>query len=376
MWWLALKAMLADRGKLLTTVLGITFSVVLVNLQGGLFLGLMQKATLLIDYGQADIWVGHRHMNNVDITTLIPERWIDRIRKLDGVERADRYLVTGGYMSLPDGRHEQVLIVGAEPASLLGNPVAMAEGTPEEVRHPEGVLIDVYEAEKLGNLRIGDVREINNHRARVVGMTRGVVGFTNTPYVFTTLERARHNYATGVNSGQCSYYLVKAKPGTDVQALCASIHREVPDLDVYDKAGYGRVCMMYWMTRTGIGISFGLAAILGLLVGLAVVAQTLYASVNERLKEFGTLKALGADERAVGQFLLSQALASAVLGTAIGLGLSVLIGSAISNPKAPVLLTWQVAAISAGLVVLVCLVAAWLPYWRIRKIDPASVLRS
>jgi putative ABC transport system permease protein len=376
MWWLAIKAMVADRGKMITTVLGITFSVVLVNLQGGLFLGLLQKSTLLIDYGQADIWVGHRHMNNVDINTFIPERWIDRIRKLDGVERADRYLVTTAYMSLPDGRHEGVLVVGAERASLLGNPVAMSEGAPEDVRQPDGILVDVYEAEKLGNLRVGDVREINNHRARVVGMTRGVVGFTNTPYVFTTLERARHDYGSGIGPGQCSYFLVKAKPGTDIQALCADIRREVPDLDVYDKAGYGRVCMEFWLTRTGIGISFGLAAFLGLLVGLAVVAQTLYASVNERLKEFGTLKAIGADDLAVGRFLLSQATACAILGIVLGLACAHGIGSAINNPKAPVLLTWQVAAVSAGLVLLVCLGAAWLPYWRIRNIDPAGVLRS
>jgi len=35
-----------------------------------------------------------------------------------------------------------------------------------------------------------------------------------------------------------------------------------------------------------------------------------------------------------------------------------------------------VAIGSVGLIVLVCLLAAWLPYWRIRRIDPASVLRS
>jgi putative ABC transport system permease protein len=66
--------------------------------------------------------------------------------------------------------------------------------------------------------------------------------------------------------------------------------------------------MEYWLTRTGIGISFGLAAILGLLVGLAIVAQTLYASVKERIKEFATLKAMGADNRCIGRFLVSQAL--------------------------------------------------------------------
>src|SRR5690242_6493309 len=128
MWLLAIKAMLADRGKLLTSLLGIAFSVVLVNLQGGLLLGLIQKASLLVDYGQADIWVGHQHMTNVDMGTFIPERWIYRIRGIEGVERAEPYLVAFGQAKMPDGSSENVLLVGCEPASLLGNAWAMADG--------------------------------------------------------------------------------------------------------------------------------------------------------------------------------------------------------------------------------------------------------
>ena len=88
MWLLAIKSMLADRSKLVTALLGVAFSVVLINLQGGLLLGMLQKASLLVDYGQADIWVGHRHMQNVDIGSFIPERWIHRSRGVPGVERA------------------------------------------------------------------------------------------------------------------------------------------------------------------------------------------------------------------------------------------------------------------------------------------------
>src|SRR5215510_5735074 len=111
MWLLAIKAMLADRGKLLTSLLGVAFSVVLVNLQGGLLLGLIRKASLLVDYGEADIWVGHRHMSNVDMGTFIPERWVHRIRSVEGVERADPYIVMYGQASMPDGRHENVIVV-------------------------------------------------------------------------------------------------------------------------------------------------------------------------------------------------------------------------------------------------------------------------
>src|SRR6185295_18329328 len=124
MWRLAILAMLADRGKFATCLLGVAFAVVLVNLQGGLLLGLIQKASLLVDHGGADIWVGHRHMNNVDMGGFVPERWVQRLRKIDGVERVDPYIVMFGQAKMPTGKFENVLVVGCEPSSLLGGPWA------------------------------------------------------------------------------------------------------------------------------------------------------------------------------------------------------------------------------------------------------------
>jgi putative ABC transport system permease protein len=150
----------------------------------------------------------------------------------------------------------------------------------------------------------------------------------------------------------------------------------MPELDVYDRLTYGLMCMEYWLTRTGIGISFGLAAFLGLLVGLAVLAQTLYASVTERVKELGTLKALGADDRSVSRFLLAQALGNALLGGAVGIVASVVLACLVSTERAPALLSWDVALASVAVTAVVCLAAALVPYRRIRNIDPSSVLRS
>ena len=369
--------MLADRGKLLTSLLGVVFSVVLVNLQGGLLLGMIQKASLLIDYGHADIWVGHRHTTSVDMGMFIPERWILRIRAIEGVERAEPYVVMFGQMTMPDGKFENVVVVGSESASLMGNAWVMAEGDPRAVRNPDGILVDVYDSSRLGRCRIGDIREINGSRAQIVGMTKGIVSFTTNPYIFTTLERARSKFGgtMGIGPDQCSYFLVRARPGVDVPALCARIRARVPDLDVYDRRAYSKICMAFWLTRTGIGISFGLAAFLGLLVGLAVVAQTLYATVTERIREFGTLKAIGGDDACIAHFLLAQALGIAGIGAVAGLVASVGIQHVMSSPRAPVVLTVPVAVLSVILTVVVCLVAAWLPYVRIRRIDPASVLR-
>ncbi len=161
----------------------------------------------------------------------------------------------------------------------------------------------------------------------------------------------------------------------DVPALAARIRRCVPQLDVYDKPTYSRLCMEYWLTRTGMGISFGLATLLGLCVGLSMVAQALYATVTERVKEFATLKALGATEGCIARFLAAQVLGSAGLGSALGLLGAWLLGRTLSTPRAPLVLTGWAMAGSTVLITLVCLLAAWLPYGKIRRIDPASVLR-
>jgi len=204
-------------------------------------------------------------------------------------------------------------------------------------------------------------------------MTDGIVGFSTNPYFFTTLERARQYL--DAPSGHCSYFLVKARPGTNVRALAAQIRERVPELDVCERSEYSWKCIEFWLTRTGIGMSFGLATVLGLLVGLAVVAQTLYASITERIKEFGTLKALGADDRCIAHFVMAQALGTATFGILIGLGGAIVIALAIDSPRAPVVLTLRGALVSVCLVTGVCLVGAWAPLRRVRRIDPASVLR-
>ena len=373
---LAFKAIWGDRSKLITVLVGVAFAMVLINLQAGLLLGLLRKASILVDHGNADIWVGHQHMDNADIGGFIPERWVERLRGISEVERADAYIVMFGRATLPNGRVEMVAIVGCDPASLTGNAWSMAQGDARAIRGPNAVLVDALDVRKLGNVRVGDTIEINGRRAKIAGLTDGIVGFTTNPFVFTTLERARRDYTVGIPVGYCSYFLVKAKPGTDVDALCRKIRERVPELDVYSRDRFGMSCMKYWLTRTGIGMSFGLAALLGLLVGVAVVAQTLYGSVTERLREFATLKALGASEGSLLYFLMAQASGLAITGAVLGLLSSWLLACLLSTPRAAIILTWEAAAASTLIVVGVCLLAAWLPYRRLRAVDPASILRS
>jgi len=371
---IALKTLVADRGKLFTALLGVIFSVVLVSIQGGLYVGLVNKAATLVDHGEADIWVGHKKIHNVDLPSDIPCHWIHEVRAIPGVHRAEPYSIAVGEMRLPSGGFEYCCVVGVEPTKLLGNAWNLIEGSPQSILRTDGIFIDESEQAKLENPRLGDLREIGGRRARVVGKTRGIAGFLVMPYVFTTLDRASEflNKPRQV----CSYYLVQLEPGADPAAVCAAIRKRLPELDAYPRDVYSRITANYWITRTGLGISFGAATLLGLLVGLIMVAQTLYALVLDRLVEFGALKAMGATERQAFSILFVQALFMAVVGSLIGLAIVASVQRFANTPKAPIIIPSWMSLGSCLLVTVICLVAAILPYARIRRLDPMMVLQS
>lgn len=368
----ALKTLLCDRGKLLTGLAGVVFSLVLVSVQGGLYLGLMRKASVLIDHCAADLWVGHPKVDNVDLAREIPELWLNRLRGIAGVEAVEPYLVGKGTASLAGGRMEDVWIIGSEPASMLGAAWGFVEGSRDDLKRPDGVSFDEVDGEKLGNPRVGDWLEVNGRRARIVARTRGITGFITMPYLFTTFETARRMAHT--TPGACSFILLKLEAGKNRDHVLDAVRRRVPQAAVYTPRQFARISQDYWMKRTGIGVSFGASTALGLLVGLMMVGQSLYALALDHLDEYATLKALGAEDRHVCGVIFIQSLAIAAAGSLAGLAIVAAIRKFWNSPLAPVEIPLSLMGLAVALVVAICLAASLLPFVRIRRLDPALVL--
>ena len=64
---------------------GVAFAVTLVLVQVGLFMGLLDKATVTIQNASADIWVTSRETPNVDFAHTFPETTVLRVRGVPGV---------------------------------------------------------------------------------------------------------------------------------------------------------------------------------------------------------------------------------------------------------------------------------------------------
>lgn len=346
---------------------------VLANVQGGLFLGLIGKASILIDRGQADIWVGYKGMHNVDFPHDIPKRWLDRVRGIDGVERAIPLSIGFSDMTLPDGSFESVVVIGVERDEMMGRFWDTPGASCPEITQDDGIIVDDCDAYKLANPQIGEYREIAGLRSRVVGFSHGVLSFVVAPYIFTSLERAAR--FTGKDSEGCSYFLVRIKPNADVKSVCDEINARLPYADAISSSKYAAISIDFWMSRTGIGISFGSATMLGLLVGLAMVAQILYAMVLDRISEFATLKALGAREWEIITILLGQATGIAVCGISIGLAITLFIRSNYDSPRAPINISLELICMSSVCIYVMCILASSVPYIRIRSVDAHTVLQ-
>jgi putative ABC transport system permease protein len=235
------------------------------------------------------------------------------------------------------------------------------------------VFVDEIYRDKLGIDRIGQVVEIRGRRARVAGFTRGIRAFTTSPYVFTTFKNAQD--FTDLREDQTLYVLIKAAPCVEVATLRSQLLSRLTDVEVVTTAGFSRMTQVYWMFTTGAGIAVLLAALLGLIVGIVVVAQTIYATTVDHIREYGTLKAMGATNRYLYGVIVLQAVISAFIGYGMGMIVSVFVVRGSAEGGAAILLPPSMAAGMLGLTLVMCVAAAVVSINKVTRLDPAMVFK-
>jgi putative ABC transport system permease protein len=370
---LAWRNLVHDKVRLAVTVTGIVFAVVLIVVQLGLFLGFTSATSSLIDRSGADLWVMARNVPYIEQGVPFTERKLATVLATPGVAAASKYIARFTQWKRPDGRQESAQIIGVDLESELGAPWNLVSGTLNDLRKPDAVFVDEIYRGKLGVDRIGQVVEIRGRRARVAGFTRGIRAFTTSPYVFTTFKNAL-DYA-GLREDQTLYILVKASPGVDIEDLGRNLASRLTDVDVLTTGTFSRMTTVYWMFSTGAGIAVLLAAVLGLVVGIVVVAQTIYATTVDHIREYGTLKAMGATNRYLYGVIVQQAVISAFIGYVLGMIVSAFVVRGSQEGGAAILLpTWMVGAM-LGVTLVMCVSAAVVSVNKVTRLDPAMVFK-
>ncbi len=370
---LARKNLFHDKVRLVVTLTGIVFAVVLIVVELGLFLGFTKTTSSLIDNSGADLWVMSKHVPYVEMGVPFSERKLYQVRAVPGVQDAEKFIERFVQWKRADGRQESVQIVGINPDKPLGQPWNLVEGSVQDLKRPDGVIVDELYKQKLGVHRVGEVFEINGYRARIVGFTRGIRAFTTSPYIFTTFKNAQ-DYGR-IDSDQTTYVLVKLAPGADRDQVRRDILSRVKDVEVVTTPQFSHMTQVYWMFTTGAGVAVLLAALLGLVVGFVVVAQTIYATTVDHIREFGTLKAMGAPNSYVYKVIMTQAAISAVIGYGLGMFVSIFVVRASQSGGAAILLPWYMAVGIFFLTLAMCVSAGLVSINKVTRLDPAMVFK-
>ncbi len=370
---LAWRNLYHDKVRFGVTLTGIVFAIVLIIVQIGLFLGFTTTTSNNIDHSNVDLWIVSKGVTYFDGGSPFSERKLYQALATPGVESASKQIVEFVPWQKPDGGKEVVIVTGFDLGSRLGGPWSLAEGSFRDLEPADTIFIDEYYRGKLGVSRLGDAVEINGRRARIAGFTRGIRSFTTSPYVYTSFKNAL-NYARYPET-DTTFILVRAAPGTDVKELRTRLEERIADVEIYTSPEFARKTQVYWMFGTGAGIAILIAAFMGLIVGVVIVAQTIYATTMDHIREFGTLKAMGASNRYIYRVIVRQAVLASIIGYAVAITVAQFIVRGSEQGGAPIKMPLEIAIAMFVVALVMCVSASLVSIHKVTRLDPAMVFK-
>jgi putative ABC transport system permease protein len=368
---LAFRNLFHDRLRFIATVIGIVFSIVLVTVQMGLYLGFGRMVTTMIDHASADLWVMPRGTKCFEDPSLLNARERYRALAINGVVGAIPVVIGFADWRMPGGAMTPVFVIGSDLRAGGLQPWDLVEGRIEALSSPKAIAVDRSYFDRLGISGIGATAEIRQQPVRVAAVTNGIRSFTTTPFVFMDVDRARAH--TGVPSGKATYLIIRLSPDANLDHVRRQLVSSITDVEVLSPAEFRERSRTFWLFGTGAGAALFAGALLGVIVGTVVVAQTLYASTKEHLNEFATLRAMGSSRRYIYNVIVWQAVLSAVIGFSIAALVSDVVVRLTAATALPIVITSGLIGGLFLLTIVMCIGSSIAAIVQVTRIDPAMV---
>lgn len=367
---LASRNLFQDRLRFAATTVGIVFSVVLVMVQMGLYLGFGRMVTTMIEHTDADLWVMRQGTKCFEDPSLLGDMQ-KQILAANGVASASPLVIGFSDWRLPSGEMTPVFLVGSDLKRNDLQPWNVIAGSVQALSEPGAVAVDATYDKRLGLEGLGTKANIRGKKVHVVALTEGIRSFTTTPYIFADIDSARRYI--GLPKSVASYYLVKLKPGADLKRVQHDLQTGISKVDVLTTPQFAERSRQFWLFSTGAGAALFAGALLGVIVGTVIVAQTLYSSTKDHLDEFATLRAMGSSNRYIYSVIMYQALLNAVIGFCLASVVGFGVVAVTTNGALPVTITPALMAAIFGVTVVMCVLSAFAAIARVVRIDPVVV---
>ncbi len=366
----AFQFMWFDKAKMIGILFGITLSVFLIGQQIGICLALIGSASSLASFNQEYIWVVSDKSREVNDLPEIDMRIARSLMSVAGVKRVNPIVVVPGAAKFNNGIKAPLSIVGVSPQSFAGGPWKFA-GDRNVLLQEGAIITDGWDAVLNENVKVGDKFEVNGTTVQLVDSTNGARGLGQS-YAFTTLQLARK--MGKMSPDVASALLVEWENGYTPQQVVANIMKEIPSIKARDGKTFASETLRYISTSSGIVTSFGFLVVFAIITGFAIVGLTMFSAVKDRVRDYGTIKAIGGTNGVVRRIILYQSVIYAILGFILAI---LMVQGFISGTKKTLdaqLPPWLIIFMVV-VTVFISIISSLFAMRKITKLEPAEVFR-
>jgi len=320
-------------------------------------------------------------VENKSTSFYMNKSFVDRIKKVEGIDKVcyQTYLVTlnGLCCSVPSSMvvafdQENDFIVTPWLKGKLGRKLKKGEA--------------IVGSESAYNINLGLVEMEAKLFGNVFSMV-GVLDKTGSG-LYTAVFISEDNMAdilknsdTAIKEGQISVIFAKIEKGADLYKVMSEIENNIIEVDVMMRKDIGKSLL----TSLGdISKIFYLTMVLSTVLSLFLVWAIFTAIANERTREIGIMRALGAKEGHVVKLFLFEVLVLGAIGSVVGIGagtsLTLVMAKSFSilkNLPVDLGIPVRIGIAFAGLLfgTGICIVGALSPLQRLKKQEPLLVIK-
>lgn len=355
-------------GRIIATLIAIAISVAFIA-ASSIFLATQQNSL----YKQVSLQVS---ATDVVITPdyasserLSDEKVLATIKGTAGVEDAEASRMGFGAVSKGD-QFIQIQTIGIPSEKFRYSKITEGKWADQ----PGELTLTEEVAEKL-DASVGDEVKFNDKPHKVVGISDDP-----TSALFRYIYVAPQTLAAEAGEGGSQLFTVKAKPGTDIEALSSTLDKELTghkaiSADQYREESFkdlaGGINVFKYL--------FGVFQFIALVVGMIIIANTFTILIAQRRRQIGLLRAVGASGSQVQKQFFAEATLMGVIGGVLGLVLGGIIAAVGAHFTGALYFglrfPWLEMLVAVVIGVVITLLAAMLPIFKTTKVAPLEALR-
>jgi putative ABC transport system permease protein len=372
---IAWKFIRYDKAKSIGVVVGILISTFLIGQQLGVLFFLTGLMGALAKDVDADIWVVDNKTIDVNQLGRLDTRSLRSVQSINGVKDAFPLVISAAICNFENGESGAITLIGIDEKHInaLVSKEKIIAGNVSELQLEGAISAEYFEKKNLGgNIDLRTTLEINGKQAYFIMQTKGFRGFGGS-FCITTIDKAR--YFSNQSSNTISAVLVNVKNPKDIEIVVNDINRSIFGVRAWPSHELASSSIKKILASSGIALSTGTLIVFALIAGFFIIGLTMYSSALDRLKDYGTLKAIGASNKYITKLILTQAILFTLTGFLVGFFF--LQGFRFGVAKSGLIFSFSLPILFAmfSTISIISLSGASFALRRIRSVEPAAVFR-